>query len=207
MLKLLAIATICGITLAATKTQAQGYYYYNQAPNYGYNSGYNTPYGNNLGQSVYALDQYGDQMTYLFSIEARGHCGCRNSAALLAEMRRYNCHTNNLIAAFSGSCPTTFKKRACTVRESLSRIQCLRKKVRVSSQVCGLISRSCPIATHVHRNASLFRPVTHYSNVPSSGVHHHHSSHKRDFDIGSAIVGAIAGRIIHGAINNNRRCR
>ncbi|MDF1813389.1 MAG: hypothetical protein P1V20_14425 [Verrucomicrobiales bacterium] len=193
--KLLAACTIFGLSLAATDSQAQSYH------QYGHNNCADT-----LGQYIFTLDQYGDQMSYFYSMEARGYCGCTNAAALLSEMRRYNVYTNNLLAAYQGTCPVTFKRAACSVRDSLTRIEHLRNRARVGHQVCGLISQSCPLATYVHNNAHQFRPVV-APVYPHHSSHSHHRSHRHDrgprIDVGSAILGAVAGRVIHGVIHNH----
>jgi hypothetical protein len=202
---LLATCTVLGCAMLAPTIQAQNYYY--DANTYGYNSG-------SLGQTVFTLDQYGDQMSYLYSIEARGYCGCSNAAALLSEMRRYNAHTNNLMAAYRGTCPTSFKKAACCVRDSLTRIEALRSRARVSPQVCALISQSCPLASYVHTNYAMFRPVPapvpyHVYHraptcTPAPDHHHgHHTTRHGKIDVGSAIFGAVAGRVLHGVIHGH----
>jgi hypothetical protein len=220
---LAAFATLAVTVITTPYSQAQGYYY-PEVSNYGYQSGYRSD--GNLGQYVFALDQYGDQMSYLYSMEARNYCGCSNAAALLSEMRRYNSCTNSLVAAYQGSCSRTFQRAACGVRESLNRVEALRNRARVSPQVCALITQSCPLATYVHNNSRSFAPVV----IPQVPVYHpapvyhqsysrhsgcptpapvviQHSRHScnngRGLDVGSAIFGAVAGRVIHGIIHNH----
>jgi len=205
------------VTFSQTDSRAQGAYYYGEAPNYGNHHGYNP--GVDLGQAVLTLDQYGDQMSYLYAMEVRSYCGCSRAAALLSEMRCYNGCTNQLIAAYQGSCSRTFQRAACSVRESLTRIQSLRNRARVSPQVCGLINHSCPLASYVHNNRAAFRPVV----IPQAPVYHSYPQHSycpppapvviqpsrhscnngRGLDVGSAIFGAVAGRVIHGIIHRH----
>ncbi len=212
-LSLVAIGAIC---LSATQAKAQGYYYPDQTPQYGYNPGYPAYGSQTLGQNVYQIDQYGDQMSHYYALESRNYCGCSKSAALLAEMRRYNTYTDSLVRAYRGTCPKTFRTAACNVRNSMNRIHKLRGCARVSPHVTTLITRSCPMTSYVHTNYSLFRPVP--APVPTRTYHRHgscevvtapryeHRQHRRHddggFDVGSAIVGAIAGRIIHGIIHH-----
>ncbi|MDF1752615.1 MAG: hypothetical protein P1U89_07580 [Verrucomicrobiales bacterium] len=208
--KVIVACAVIGVGLFASNAQAQHYY-----PDSGYNAyGYNG--GGNLGQSVFTIDQYGDQMSHIYGIEARNYCGCPHTTALLNEMRRYNIYTTNLMNAYRGTCPVAFKNAACGVHSSYHRIQTLRTRARVSPQVCGLISHSSPLVNYVHSNYSSFRPVqapVPYQVYPRSSCatpvphysHHRHHSRSRHgkIDVGSAIFGAVAGRVLHGVIHGH----
>ena len=200
---------VLGLSFAAIpQADAQSRYYGGNGYNsYGYNS-YNNRGGYNqydlLGRNVYSLHQYGTQMTNYYTNEHRGHNGCRKSRALLDEMRRYNGYTSNLYNAYRGNCPKTFKKWAYASRDSLSRIQRLQRHAQVSPYVSGFITRSCPMATYVRTNYTHFRPYNQPSRTPVPVYGHHHYKNDDDggFDFGSALIGAIVGRIIHGAVQH-----
>lgn len=176
------------------------------AQNYGYNSkpyGYQPNHHAALGQNISQLHQYGNYMTNYYNREASN---CRYRSALLAEMRRYNSYTGSLVNAYRGSCPKTYRTACGNVRSSLSKIQNLSRNAYVSPSVAGYINRSCPLATYVNKNYSYFRPVVRTQpTVVHRPTHNynrgygHHGSYKKDkgLDVGSAIFGAIAGRIIH----------
>lgn len=216
MKKLFLIAAILGTGFLASESQAQGYYYPQQQQNsYGYqgnNGGYSQQHVA-LGQNIYQLQQYGNYMTNNYAHEVRNYNGCRNSNALLSEMRRYNGYTTQLASAYRGSCPKTYKTRCSQVRTSLSRIQTLRRNARVSPTVNAYISRSCPVATYVSSNYGYYQPTRVYTNhrpvqaqrpaCNSRGGGYSHSRDRGGIDVGSAILGAIAGRIIHGAIHRH----
>lgn len=208
--QLLSISAVLAMGFTATKADAQSHYY--PTNQYGYNQ-----YGA-LGQNVHLLNQYGNQMSYLYGIESRNYCGCRHSSALMTEIQRYNAYTSALSNAYRGTCPTTFKRAACNVRDSLTRIQGLHKRARVSHQVCHLIDQSYPLATYVHSNCARFQPVSapvygypqqSYCPTPAPVViqrnhgHHHYSHRDRGLDVKSAIFGAVAGRVIHGVIHGH----
>ena len=112
-----------------------------------------------LGQKVYMIDSLADQMAWRFGWEIRYRRGCNDSIALLQLMRNHTRLTDGLIKAYRGDCGKTFAKAACDVRDNLTRIQNLRKRVQVSESVCALITRSCPLTTYVHKNSHRFRPV------------------------------------------------
>ena len=202
---ILACGAAVGLSfLASGEVKAQqGYYPTNQ---YGYQGSNNT-----FGQNITNLHQYGTQINQLYTHEARYRPGCRQTAALLSEVRNYNRCTNNLHTAYRGTCPTTFKRAAYDVRNCLTRVQRLRRNVQVSPNVCNLISRSCPMASYVHTNYSQFRPVVHRP-VPSHGpvyrpthrpTHGPTCNNRGGLDIGSAIFGAVAGRVIHGIVRGH----
>lgn len=191
---------LAGVALFATTSQAQTFRY-----SYGYTGGGHGHCAPDfLGQYVLHLDQYGHQMSYIYGIESRNYCGCRNAATLLAEMRRYNCCTQSLVTAYHGNCACTFKKAACAVRDSLCRIENLSRCTRVSHQVNCLIRQSLPLATYVHNNAGNFRPTRIHGTphvVPHGGVTYHRR-HNDGIDVGSAIFGAVAGRVLHQIIHH-----
>ncbi len=215
--KILAAFVAMTVTFSISDSQAQGTYYYPEATTSIHQSGYCSD--GNLGQSILTLDQYGDQMSYLYAMEVRNYCGCSNATALLSEMRRYNTCTNNLIAAYQGTCPRSFQNAACNVQDSLMRVQTLRNRARVSPQVCALITHSCPLSSYIHCNRGSFHPVI----VPQSPIYHPYPQHsacsptapiliershqsynnRPGIDVRSAIFGAVAGRVIHGIIHRH----
>lgn len=196
MTKVLALASFLGISFAAASlTHAQGYYPQNQ---YGYNG------GDPFYQNVYNLDRYGDQMTYAYGQELRAYGGCPNCAALYAEMQRYNACTNNLISAYNGTCPRTFRTASNNVCLSYNRLQSLCRNARMSPSVYSYMNSCRPMVSYVNTNCSHWQPRIACAPRPvvvNNGACNHHNN--GGFDLKSAIIGAIAGRIIHGAIRHH----
>lgn len=201
MKKLILSAAILGTSFLASSAFAQNYYY----PSSNSNSyGYHGPHSNNyqvLGRNVNQLHQYGQYMTNNYALEQRHYRSCRNSANLLAEMRRFNTYTAQLVSSYHGSCPKTFRGNVSRVNSSFSKICSLRKYARVSPTVSAYIHRTAPINSYVSTNCSYFHPrTTVVRQVPPSHGHGHRSHSRRcddGFDLKSAIIGAVAGRIIH----------
>lgn len=213
MKKLILSAAILGTSLIASSAFAQNYYYPSSNSNsYGYQGAHNNNY-QVLGQNVNQLHQNGRYMTNNYAVEQRNYNGCSNSAALLAEMRRYNSYTTQLVSSYNGTCPVTFKSNVAKVNTSWGRINSLRRNARVSPTVSAYITRTSPSIRYVNTNYSYFQPrtaVKHqsrgynhsrgYGHGKGHGRNYSHSSsrhHDKGIDLKSALIGAVAGRILH----------
>lgn len=152
----LAAATVLGLTALASNADAQGRYGrgYAQVQQASYN-----PYlVRQINRNVVIIGDLADEMVCRYGREVQRHRGCPCSMKLFAAMQRHAQLTETLVRASQGTCKSTFKRSACSVRTSLSGIQELRKTAKVSRQVCGLIRESCPPTTFVHENSSQWAP-------------------------------------------------
>lgn len=181
------LATVFTMSFLPTKTQAQGFNFYGQNP-FSF-MGFGQAQGNDdLGKNVYKIDSLADQMAWRFGWEIRSRGDCRDSAALLQLMKNQAGLTNNLIKAYKGNSGQVFTKASHDVRDNLTRIQTLRKKVQVSDSVNALITKSVSLANYITRNAHLFRPEPvgkPQAPLPPRGntghdQKHDNGSHKRD---------------------------
>ena len=169
----LAAAAIMGMSMFAVESNAQGRHGYGHG-HYPIAAPQNAYILRQIEQNVCLIDRLSDQMYRQYAVEARRHCGCRHTQALLGNMRRHTILADNLVRASRGSCAVTFKKAACAVREKLNCIQRLARYAPVSPCTMSLIHQSCPPSTFVHNNANQWIPAAMRSNPRNS--HHHYTS-------------------------------
>jgi hypothetical protein len=112
-------------------------------------------------QDVYVLDQLAHQMTYAYNLEVRFNPRCECSRNLLKHMYIHMTHTARLRRASQASCPVTYKKAACAVNDSAKCLHNLSRKAKASWSVRNMLSQTCTLANRVHKNAHLWRSVSH----------------------------------------------
>lgn len=160
----LAAATVLGLTAVASNADAQWRFSYgndnHHAGGYGQAQPTYVDYRlvSEINRNVVRIDQLADEMVCRYGRELQRYRGCPCSMKLFAAMQQHARLTENLVRASQGSCKKTFARSACAVRESLDRIQELRKTAQASRSVCGLIRESCPPTTFVHENSSRWEP-------------------------------------------------
>ena len=152
----LAIAAVLGLSVFASSANAQGFlriFGQDVSPKK------TTAAFPDMKKNVYAIDNLADQMTYLFKQEMKSHKGCSDCEALYNQMRRHTGLTNDLIKAYKGKDARKFHQVASDVRRSVSDLQRLQVRAKVSASVRGMISQSVPMAAYVDSKARDFRPI------------------------------------------------
>ena len=187
----LAAATVIGISFVAVDANAQRH-----SGGYGYGrpvqqsdivwERHGSTRGNNysrhydtLRSDVLNVDRLAQQMNSEFDRTIRYNRRCRESAALLSQLRVYSRSTQNLVRAYNGTCPITFKKAARDVRDTLNRVESQANRVpNISCSMKTAMTQSCQLSSQILRNADRFNPVR-MTNGHSHGHHggnHAHSS-------------------------------